>query len=82
MVAVRRHECSGPISIAFDGLPEGTSLVEANATLAADDDVMKLTLKAAPDARIVPNHYVSVVARGPDGVAAYEGFRLSIVAPR
>lgn len=78
MIAVKRSNFSGPVTIRFEGLPSGVSLVETNATIDASSNVVTFTLKADPDAAVVSNQAVRVVASGGDGLTATEGFKLTV----
>jgi uncharacterized membrane protein len=55
---------SDPVELKVTGLPEGVSIVEKDMTLAKDVTTLKLTLKAAADAKAVDDHKVTVTASG------------------
>jgi hypothetical protein len=78
MIAVDRGGFSGPVAIRFDGLPHGVSIVDANPTIQADDNVVMFTMKATRDAAIVSNQYVTVTATGPGELSSTESFKMSV----
>jgi len=65
-VSVNRDNFDEAVSLGFEDLPKGVTLVENNPVIAKGDKMMSLTLKAADDAA-VGDHDIVLVAKA-DGV--------------
>jgi uncharacterized membrane protein len=76
-VDITRDKFTDPVELKFAGLPEGVSIVEKDLTLAKDVSTLKLTLKAAADAKAVDDHKVTVSASG-GGMTPEATFKVSV----
>jgi hypothetical protein len=61
-VAVAREKFNDPVELKFSNLPAGVSIMENDLTIGKDNKEAKLTLKAAPDAKLVDDQPVTVTA--------------------
>jgi uncharacterized membrane protein len=77
IVDITRDKFSEPVELKITGLPEGVSVVEKDMTLAKDVTSLKLTLRAAADAKAIDDHPVAVSASG-GGMAQEATFKVSV----
>ena len=63
---VDRDNFDGAVKIDIQDLPAGVSVVNPEMTIPAGKDSIEVTIKAAPDAKVVEDHKVKVVAK-PEG---------------
>ncbi len=75
-IVVTRSNFEGPVTIAFENLPKGVHIVDDGGKLEGNERTFVLT--AAPDADLVEKHSANVVAKGPDGMAVTEQFRITV----
>ncbi|HYC78136.1 MAG TPA: hypothetical protein VEI02_10965 [Planctomycetota bacterium] len=80
MVAINRDNFSGPVTIRFENLPRGVTVVEPNPTIPAGERVKRFTLRADVDAAVVENHRVVIRADGADGLMVTEAFNVTVKA--
>lgn len=78
-IMVDRHGFEGPVDIAFSGLPQGVT-VPASGGIPAGDSSRDFVLTAAPEAALVQDHVVTVVASSRD-MRVTQVFKLSVEAP-
>lgn len=52
LVTINRDNFSDPVSVGFEGLPQGVTMVETNPVISGSDNTINLTLKAADDAAV------------------------------
>jgi uncharacterized membrane protein len=76
-VDITRDKFNDPVELKITGLPDGVSVVEKDMTLAKDVTNLKLTLRAAADARTVDDHAVTVSASG-GGMTQEATFKVSV----
>jgi hypothetical protein len=76
-VKIKRDKLEGPVGVNFDKLPNGVSLVNADQKITSDE--AEYTLKASDTADLVDNHVAQVTAKGPEGVAVTESFKVTVV---
>ena len=77
-IVVSRANFEGPVTIAFENLPKGVQVVDDGGKVEGNERTFVLT--AAPDADLVEKHTANVTAKGPDGMAATEQFKITVVA--
>ncbi len=77
LITIQRDGFSGPVEIELQDLPSGVRVVE-KAVVPAGDTFQSFTLFAEADAEPVAHHTVTIVAKGPDGLAAEERFQIDI----
>lgn len=77
-VGVTRSNFSDDVTISFDNLPQGVSVVDKEKKIAGSDNTATYTLKADANAALVTNHEVKVTASGPDGMKVTESFTLTV----
>ena len=65
-ISVTRDHFTGPVIIEFASLPPGVTLVTTDLTIPAGKDSVKVTLRAAPDAKVADNQMVHVAAKAKD----------------
>lgn len=61
-VRITRDHFSGPVAIEVKHLPPGVSVVTPDMTIPADKDSVEVTVKANPDAKVMDNQSVQLVA--------------------
>ena len=61
-VSITREKFDDDVKVKFKDLPEGVSVMESDMTIAKADKNGEFTLKAAPDAKTVDDHKVTVTA--------------------
>ena len=81
-VVIVRKNFDDIVDFEINELPSGITVAEGS-KLSIPAGKLKsesVTLLAAVDASVVKNHRVSVTAKGPDGIAVTEYFRLTVKA--
>lgn len=81
VIAVARTGIDGPVTIKFDGLPSGVSIVESKPEIAADASTATFTLHASNDAEVAAKR-ATVTAVGPGGMSVSERFDVSVTAAK
>jgi uncharacterized membrane protein len=76
-VDITRDKFNDPVALTFAGLPEGVSVMESDRTISKDATSAKLTLKAAPDAKLIDDQKVTVTATG-GGLTQESTFKLTV----
>jgi len=61
-VSITREKFDDDVKVKFKDLPQGVSVMESDMTIAKADKNGEFTLKAAPDAKTVDDHKVTVTA--------------------
>jgi len=82
LVAIARTGIAGPVSIRFEGLPSGVSVVESPTEIPADSSTATFTLHAENDAQLADSRPATVTAIGPGGMSVSERFNIDVVAAR
>ena len=77
-IVVRRENIPSNVTIQFDQLPKGVSVVEADRKVQPGELGVDYTLVAANDADLVANHQARVTAKAPDGLSASETLTLTV----
>lgn len=65
-IRIDRDNFDGVIEVEIKNLPAGVSVVTPQMTIPAGKDSLEVTIKAAPDAAVVNDHKVQIVARAKD----------------
>lgn len=76
-VSIARDDFTGPVAIEVTQLPAGVKVTNSKTEVPSTDKSTTLTLHAQPDAALVTNHRVIVIARAGDMEVA-EGFKLTV----
>lgn len=76
-VMVTRPNVNGPVTVRFDDLPKGVTIVDDK--LEIEGNKRAFVFKAADSADLVSNHVASVTVTSPDGTSATEKFKISVV---
>lgn len=77
-IVVRRENLPSNVTIRFEQLPKGVSVVEADRKVAPGELGVDYTLVAANDADLVTNYQARVTAEAPDGLSASETLTLTV----
>ena len=77
-VELVRKNLPGDVTIRFDKLPRGVSVVEPGSVITGDGKDATYTLQAAPDADLVEKSPATVTATGPNGTSATETFNVTV----
>jgi hypothetical protein len=75
-IEVERKDVAGSLSVDFDDLPEGVSVVNKDKKIEGDSETY--SLKADTDAALVENHQAKVTVKGPDRMAATQTLRVTV----
>lgn len=65
-VRISRDNFAGPVEVEVRNLPAGVSVVTPDLTIPPGKDSLDVTVKASPDAAVVNDHKVQIVARAKD----------------
>jgi hypothetical protein len=76
-IVISRENFGSSVKIRFENLPKGVTVVEKK-DIASDVDRAVFTLHASPNADLVSNNEVRVIAEGPEGLAVTERFLLTV----
>ena len=76
-IKVTRTNLSEPLTVKFDNLPKGVTVIE-DKKLSSDQNTVNYTLHAAPDADLVQNSQSKVTVSTPDGLMATETFTITV----
>jgi hypothetical protein len=75
-VRLKRTGLDGAVTIKFDKLPKGVSVVDAGNKILGDDGTY--TFQAAADADLVENYAAQVTAIGPDNAGVTQTFVITV----
>jgi hypothetical protein len=75
-IRIARRDVPGDVTIRFDKLPAGVSVIDADQKMPGDSAAF--TLKAGGDADLVANHVAQVTAAGPGGISVTESFEITV----
>lgn len=76
-IKVTRTNISDPLTVKFDGLPKGVTVVEEK-KITPDQNSVNYTLHAALDADLVQNSQSKVTVSTPDGIKTTETFTITV----
>ncbi len=76
-IMVTRTNINSPLTVKFENLPKGVTVIE-DKKIAADQNVVNFTLHAAPEADLVENAQSKVTVAAPDGLMATETFKITV----
>jgi hypothetical protein len=77
MVTINRDNFNDPVKIHFEGLPQGVTVVDKEATIASGSNSINVTLQASADAAI-GEHQVKIVAEAPGLPKNEQVFKLTV----
>jgi hypothetical protein len=77
-VGISRTNFDEPVEIAFEQLPDGVTIKEAEKVIPKDKDSGEFTLVPAEKAPIKENHVVKITAKGPDEMSTTSEFKLTV----
>ncbi|MCE5277928.1 MAG: hypothetical protein ABFD92_00755 [Planctomycetaceae bacterium] len=77
-ISIKRENLEGPVSVSFDKLPSGVSVVDTDKKITAEEATF--ALKAAADAEIVSGYNAQVTASGPGDTAATQPLTITVKA--
>lgn len=78
--AIVRTNFDDPVEIEISNLPSGVTVAQGNRVTIPSGKlrVDGITLVASSDATLVRDHQVSVTAKGPEGIAVTEYFKVTV----
>lgn len=75
-IVVTRDNFTGPVTVKFDKLPNGVTVVGSDNTIESNERTFVLSASSTAD--LVANHVATVTASGPEGMKATQEFSITI----
>jgi uncharacterized protein (DUF58 family) len=77
-VSIERKNFRDAVKVTFSQLPEGVVVTDHDKLIAPEETSATFTLKAEPQAPLVSNHRVDVLAKASTGLESRQAFNLTV----